>query len=75
MTMPNAHLFDSDRDYQDACLTPAQRMANAIIDGEDESLLDQYLVWTAINKVEQLVEQVEWVDEFTRWKIDIEGEP
>ena len=73
--MPNPHLFDSDWDYYDACLTPAQRMANAIIEGESEALLDQYLEWVANNKAEQLVEKVEWVDEFTRWKIDIEEEP
>lgn len=80
--MPNPMHFDSDRDYYDACLSPEDKIVQALSDGESDLLTQQYIDWMIKQRPEAVAqllidtaEASKHLDEFAKIKIREDAEP
>jgi|TARA_A100001518_G_C1208099_1_gene50744 serine/threonine protein phosphatase PrpC len=80
--MPNPMHFDSDWDYYDACLSPEDKIVQALSDGENDLLTQQYIDWMIKQRpqaVAQLLidtaEASKYLDDFAKIKIREDAEP
>lgn len=80
--MPNPMHFDSDWDYYDACLSPEDKIVQALNDGESDLLTQRYIDWM-IKQRPQAVAQLlidspdakEHLDDFAKIKTREDAEP
>ncbi len=80
--MPNPMLYDSDWDYYDACLSPEDKIVQALSDGESDLLTQQYIDWM-IKQQPQAVAQLlidtteasKYLDEFAKIRVREDAEP
>lgn len=80
--MPNPMLYDSDWDYYDACLSPEDKIVQALSDGESDLLTQQYIDWMIKQQpkaVAQLLidttEASKYLDEFAKIRVREDAEP
>ena len=80
--MPNPMLYDSDWDYYDACLSPEDKIVQALSDGENDLLTQQYIDWMIKQRPEAVAqllidttEASKYLDEFAKIRVREDAEP
>lgn len=74
--------FDSDWDYYDACLSPEDRIVQALVDGESGALTQRYIDWMLRHRPSDAAHLLidspdakEHLDDFAKIKIREDEEP
>lgn len=62
----NAHLYDSDVDYENSMLTPEQRLVQKMDDSGGEYLGDEFTEWVLETKYEEIFNNPDWLMEFAK---------
>lgn len=80
--MPNPMYFDSDWDYYDACMSPEDKIVQALTDGESWVLTQEYIDWMLKQRFEAAAsllidadEAHKYLDEFAKTKVKEDAEP